>query len=364
MKKSLIFAAMACIAFASCTEDEIFTTNLNQEREISFSSPYVGKTTRAVYQEMDNPYNATENFNVFAVWHNAQFSGWDNGSLYMDDAVTAYDDSFNGWRPNERYYWPKNGYLTFAAYSPSGAVPAENAHYAADGLTLVGFQTATDNKNHVDLMYSQRSYNKKKTDTDNVNTPYDQVDIDFKHALSSIHFTAKLDNAYTGTEITLKKISIHGVYTQADFKENVNESTPGTYASDPAWINHDAYNQTLPDHSAYVYYKGNQLLSDAQWVMKDVAGQADIIALPQTLPDGAEILVEYTIDSPGNTTPAIDQVNIVKINGLATREWKPGKRYIYNMIFGFDEIYFAPEILDWEAASDTNVEIKGDNYYQ
>ena len=358
MKKSLIFAAMACIAFASCTEDEVFTTNLNQEHEISFGTPYVGKTTR-VAQELGATYDTNEKFNVYAVWHNGNFNGWENGSLYMDNVETAYAAApIDGWKPvGNQYYWPKNGYLTFAAYSPSGAVPAENAHYAADGLTLVGFQVANDNAEHVDLLYSKRSYNNKKANANDANgntyedgsTHYKGVEIDFQHALSSIHFTAKLDNAYTGTNITLKKISIYGVYTQADFKEKVNESTPGTYASNPTWINHNAYNQTLPAHSAYVYYESGQLLSDAQWVMKDVRGQTDIIALPQELPTDATIKIEYTIKSP-TATSAIAQTNTFAINEL-TPEWQPGKRYIYNMIFGFDEIYFAPEVIDWSTVN-------------
>lgn len=359
MKKSLFFAAMACIAFAGCTEDEVTTGNSNQEREICFTSPYVGKTTRAVYQEMDNPYAKTENFNVFGVWHTGTFAGWSTtgASLYMDDAETAYDDTYNGWRAIDRYYWPKNGYLTFAAYSPTAAKSASTGGitYDKDGLHIVGFQVADINANHIDLMYSKRSYNKKKTDTDNTNTPYDQVDIDFQHALSSIHFTAKLGAAYTGTTITLKKISIYGVYTKGNFDEKVDETNPGTYKSDPAWSN-----QTTPlaESTKYVYFNGSKELTDAKYVIKDESGQVDIIALPQTLPANAKIEVEYTIDSPGSTTPAITQVNTVEIKDLATKVWLPGKRYIYNMTFDFDEIYFAPEIIDWKPADDTKVEIE------
>ena len=358
MKKSLFFAAMACIAFAGCTEDEVTTGNSNQEREICFTSPYVGKTTRTVYQEMDNPYATTENFNVFGVWHTGTFAGWSTASLYMDDAETAYYDTYNGWRAIERYYWPKNGYLTFAAYSPTAADDASGSiNYDGSGLHIFGFQVDNNNANHIDLMYSKRSYDKKKTDTDadNTNTPYDQVDIDFQHALSSIHFTAKLGAAYTGTTITLKKISIYGVFTKGDFNENVNETTPGTYTSAPAWSNQDI---PLLKANAYVYFNASKVLTDAKYVIKDEPGQVDIIALPQTLPANAKIEVEYTIDSPGSDTDPITQVNTVEIKDLATKVWLPGKRYIYNMTFDFDEIYFAPEIIDWEPAADTEVEIE------
>ena len=356
MKKSFLIAAMAGLAFVGCTNDEV-SNSFNQDREITFANPYVSKTTKAVYQEMENPYSTAEKFNVFGVWHKDAFEGWaTNASLYMDDATTQYDDTYNGWRPETRYYWPKNGYLTFAAYSPTDAKSASTAiTYDATGLHIDGFQIAEDNANHIDLMYSQRSYDKKKVGgTTNTNTPYDEVDLDFKHALSSIHFTAKLAQAYTGTTITLKKISIYGVNTKGDFDENVDETTPATYTSAPAWT---SQSELLAEANAYVYFDGSQVLTDGVFVMKDNASQVDVIALPQTLPDDAIIKIEYTIDAPGASTPAIDQVNIVEINKLATTEWLPGKRYIYNMTFSFEEIYFAPEILNWESAADTEVEI-------
>lgn len=355
MKKSFLIAAMAGLAFVGCTNDEV-SNSFNQDREITFANPYVSKTTKAVYQEMENPYSTAEKFNVFGVWHTATFGGWaTNASLYMDDATTQYDDTYNGWRPETRYYWPKNGYLTFAAYSPTDAKSASTAiTYDADGLHIDGFQIAEDNANHIDLMYSKRSYNKKKGDGTNTNTPYDEVDLDFKHALSSIHFTAKLAEAYTGTTITLKKISIYGVYTKGDFDEHVNETIPTTYTASPAWTNQS---EALDEAKAYVYFNGSQVLTDGVFAMKDNASQVDVIALPQTLPANAKIKIEYTINAPGASTPEIEQVNIVEIKDLTTKTWEPGKRYIYNMTFSFEEIYFAPEILDWVNAGDTEIEI-------
>ena len=80
-------------------------------------------------------------------------------------------------------------------------------------------------------------------------------------------------------------------------------------------------------------------------------------SLSSTNGKNAKIKIEYTINAPGASTPEIEQVNIVEIKDLTTKTWEPGKRYIYNMTFSFEEIYFAPEILDWVNAGDTEIEI-------
>jgi hypothetical protein len=238
--------------------------------------------------------------------------------------------------------------MTFAAYSPSD-VKAAAHYYGAAGLTLVGFQVEADAKNHVDVLYSERSYNKVKAAADNVNTPYDEVDIDFLHALSSIQFTAKTAADFGTTEIKLKNISVYGVNSKADFVENVDEATPGTYKANPTWINHASYAQVVDKTAAYVYYDNaaGQTLTDAKWVMNGVANQTDLICLPQTLPATATVIVTYSINPPGDATPAIDITLETTLDALSTDVWEPGKRYTYNLTIGLDEIYFAPEVTDW-----------------
>lgn len=346
MKKLFFIAVIAGAALVSCTKNEV--APVAEQQEITFAAPVVGPQTKAIPGELTGAaYPVGENFNVYGVWHSGDFAGWASSSLYMDDVKTTYDDTFNGWRPNDRHYWPKNGQMTFAAYSPSD-VNAASHSYAANGLTLVGFQVEADAKNHIDVLYSKRSYNKEKASTDNVNTPYDEVDIDFMHALSSIQFTAKTAMNYGTTEIKLKKIAVYGVYSKGDFVENVDETTPGTYKATPTWLSHDAYNQIVDKTAAYVYYNNatGQTLSDAKWVMNGQANQTDLICLPQTLPTNATVVITYSINPPAASTPEVDVTLETKINALSTT-WEPGKRYTYNLTIGLDEIYFAPEVTDW-----------------
>lgn len=347
MKKFFFIAAIASAALVSCTKNEV--TPIAQDQEITFAAPVVGTATKAIAGELTGAaYPVGEKFNVYGVWHSGDFTGWASSSLYMDDVQTQYDDTYNGWRPLDRHYWPKNGKMTFAAYSPSD-VNAAAHYYGAAGLTLVGFQVEADAKNHVDVLYSERSYNKVKAAADNVNTPYDEVDIDFLHALSSIQFTAKTAADFGTTEIKLKNISVYGVNSKADFVENVDETTPGTYEANPTWINHASYAQVVDKTAAYVYYDNaaGQTLTDAKWVMNGVANQTDLICLPQTLPATAKVVVTYSINPPGAATPAIDITLETTLDALSTDVWEPGKRYTYNLTIGLDEIYFAPEVTDW-----------------
>ena len=358
MKKYFLLAAMVGVALTGCVSNEPDLSG-GGEKEITFSTPVVGASTRAqVYGELGNgdlAYPAEELFNVYAVWHQNDFSGWNNGSLYMDDVQTKFDDTFNGWRAQTRYYWPHNGgKLTFAAYSPSGLT---GVTYGTTGFTFVGYNTGV-NTGYVDVLYSDRSYNKTASSA-NSNTPYAGVDIDFKHALSSIQFTAKKADSYgdsdaNTTNITITKISVYGVYNQADFNENIDETAPATYSATPAWTSHTNYGTLTGEDSPHIYYNGSLLLDANKKVMNGIDNQVDLILMPQTLPASAAVKIEYTIDSPGENTPAIPQTHIVMLNDTSnnntaiTTEWKPGKRYTYNITIGLTEIYFSPEIAEWD----------------
>lgn len=346
MKRFLFIAALAGVALVSCTKNE--GAPVAEDNEITFAAA-ISAATKAVPGELtDAAYPINENFNVYGVWHAGDFAGWDAASLYMDDVETTYDDTFNGWRPLDRHYWPKNGYMTFAAYSPSD-VNAASHEYTATGLKLYGFKVETNAQKHVDVLYSQRSYNKQKT-SKNENTPYDEVDIDFEHALSSIQFTARTAQDFGTTVIELRKIAIYGVCTEGDFDENIDETATG-YKANPTWSNQDL---KLPIKDQYVYYKNaeGKKLTDAKWVMNGDKNQVDLICLPQDLPKAATVIVDYSINPPGDKTPEVNVTLETSLQTLNIKTWEPGKRYTYHLVIGLDEIYFAPEVAPWD---DVNV---------
>lgn len=356
MKKLLILAAMAGVALVSCVKNEP-APSVTDQQEITFAPPVMGTMTKAnSFGELSGVYPVAENFNVYAVWHSGEeFLGWEtSASLYMDDVFTRYDNGYNGWRPDTRYYWPEHGgVLTFAAYSPS-SVDVSGKSYTKEGLQLTGFKTGVKGTagltGYVDVLYSERSY-EKRANSSNSNDPYDGVDITFKHALSSIHFTAKKaadygSTAENTTDIYLKKITVYGVYSQADFNEGVDETDADVYKSSPAWSNHSSYNTIIGESNPYIYFEGDQKLSSGLFVMKSDANHTDVIVVPQTLPETAKVKLEYTIDSPGTSTPQIAQTHIVDLESV-TATWEPGMRYTYNISIALDEITFSPTVEVW-----------------
>ena len=342
MKKFFFLAALASVALASCVKNE--PAKVDSQKEITFTSPVLASATKTpVAGEMDNPYDMSESFNVYAVWHAEDFSGsWPSHSLYMDDVKTSYDATLDGWHATPSYYWPKNGKLTFAAYSPSEIGGTAHA-YGANGLTITGFQVPVAATDQYDVMYSERAYN--NTSSTGTSTEYNGVDIKFKHALSSIQFAIATDANYSSSvTIRLKKISLYGVNSKGDFAEGITNEV--TYANTPAWTNQA---DVVDEANAYVYYKNPTGLTVTNTMTKlnGKTSQTDLILLPQTLPATAKVVIEYTIDPVAGTTPEIAQTHVQTLNTLSATEWKPGTRYTYQITIGLNEIYFAPIIEDW-----------------
>lgn len=341
MKKFFFLAALASVALASCVKNE--PAKVDSQKEITFSSPVLASATKTpVAGEMDNPYSTSESFNVYAVWHDGDFSGpWTDHSLYMDDVATSYSTTLDGWHATPSYYWPKNGKLTFAAYSPSEIGGTAHA-YGATGLTITGFQVPAAAAAQYDVMYSERAYNKNSST--GTSTDYKGVDIKFKHALSSIQFAISTDLDYSSSvTIRLKKISLYGVNSKGDFAEGITNEV--TYANTPVWTNQT---DEVTNTNAYVYYNNptGLTVTNTMTNLNGKPNQTDLILLPQTLPVNATVVIEYTIDPVDGTTPEIAQTHTQTINTLTTT-WDPGNRYTYQITIGLDEIYFAPIIENW-----------------
>lgn len=360
MKKSLLFAALAVVAMASCTKNELKVPSTGSDAVISFQ-PVVANATKATYLTTANMQDKCTSFGVFA-WYAGSTT-----TAYMDNVTVTYDslkddntDGSGAWKPSENYYWPKNGTLSFDAYAPA------SAHAKTPGLGT-GKVTSTVDKglkienytvaelaNQYDLLYSTRTKD-KVTSTGGSNNTYDGVDIAFHHALAAIEVTAKTDKNYSDA-IKLKTITILNAYSKGTFNQNMtNATTEGT----AKWSDHGT-------EVSYVLFSGDQELSTTALTSlntPDTPAISNAILLPQSFThtsNKVSIKVDYSIKHGSSYLPQTQTFDLsaTTVGSVAQTDWEMGKRYTYNFIFSLDEVYFAPKVDDWTNVTVDNINVE------
>ncbi len=366
MKKSLLFAALAVVAMASCTKNELKVPSTGSDAVISFQ-PVVANATKATYLTTANMKDECNEFGVFAWYAEPTLAVAGSGTAYMDNVKVTYSGSIDegasagvgAWAPGSPYYWPKNGTLSFDAYAPAsahaetpGAGTGKVTSTAANGLKIENYTVAAL-ANQYDLLYSTRTQD-KVTSTGGSNDTYDGVDIAFHHALAAIEVTAKTDKNYSDA-IKLKTITILNAYSKGTFNQNMtNATTEGT----AAWSGHGT-------EESYVLFSGDQALSMTPLTSPAIS---NAILLPQLFahtPNKVSIRVDYTIK---HGTAELAQYYIADLSTTYGHEgsdpsallsaWVMGKRYTYNFIFSLDEVYFAPSVTDWTEVTVDNINVK------
>lgn len=375
MKKFFFLAALAGAALVSCTKND---PAVNEEQQlITFASPVVSLNTKSA-TEVWNNYPTAEKYN-FAVWAKYFVNGsyendayktgtydkWEDGQTYMNEVVVKYGN--NTWAPAQNYYWPKNGSLTFIAYAPTDIQAITDVN--GNGIQITDHTVATTPEDQLDILFSERAYNKQKVDDDtvaegttgsqpgNANDPYTGVHLSFKHALSSILFNIKTKEDYStaSTTITLKKIEVHQAVSTGSFNQNLADKNGATTtdadATAPAWT----FNST-PVKADYVVDDTADIeLSTTAYYPAGITNATaatnglratDLILLPQDLA-GVTLRVEYTIKNSDAGSEELYQIAELPLSTTNVAAWEMGKRYIYNITIGLDTIYFEPYVQDW-----------------
>ncbi len=337
MKKTLVFAALASVALVGCTKNvEVANNDLN---EITFDTPVLAPATKAD-EITGTTFPKNVDFAVFA-WYNAsELTGTnvDAGSLYMNDVRVSYDstkdDTTTGagaWKPASVYFWPKNGFLAFDAYSPSSVTATCDA---TTGIAFSDFVAPISYDDQIDLLYSNRVIN-KQTSVEHNNDTYDGVNIPFNHALSVVRVFVKASTATDANLIKVKSVKFMNIKNKGDF-------------SQAAWT---------PEEDIVDLVIGDAADSTSSFDISTAEKQygKNHIVLPQNFTgDSAVLEIRYYILGQGGVEP-LEQVATLKLASQSaegaenhTGSWLMGKRYNYHITFGLNEIYFAPSITDWE----------------
>lgn len=355
MKKTLFAAALASVALAGCVKNEAEIVQ-NADSKITFAAPLVSSITRIHEGEINNPYPTEEEFVVFAKLYSDKYDAWRDGTWYMgsntEGIVVKYnpDANIQGWVPDVNYYWPKNGSLTFYAYSPADYdtwKPLIN-----QGVMESSDVTIPADAHNVDLLYTKLAKDKKNNENKpgnnngvDENAEYNGVEMKFMHALSSIKFKVKLSREYKNAEIKLVSIVLNKVNSVGKFSLEVDETQDA-----PKSVVWNMYK--TPIDYTLVSNTADDVQPISSWTTSsDIQGASHMILLPQDLAN-ITATVTYTIkDNPNAETREFSTV--IKLADLdygaqTEKKWLPGKRYIYTITFSLQTIIFDPSVTPWE----------------
>ena len=378
MKKFFMFAAMASVTFASCVKNEPAPSVIDDQVEIAFEAPVLAPNVKSA-TEFHNDFPTDVKIGVWAYYYvnptnaelEANYTNFADGTLYMGSAQGGLPiqytqlsaDPLSGtWKHAlNKYYWPKNGALTFTAYAPYTEKNAQLANTTASGVTFKDYRVLQTNSLQEDLLYSERVYDATVANLTNPDksAAYEGVSLVFKHALSSIRFTLKAAADYNPTTLIVKKIELLNVVSKGSFNQNLADADDATSAKGVWTLSQDdtdkkIYTVDLPStdgitlSSTEVKYANNaQVAAPVSANGKQVT---DFILLPQKL-DNVQLRVTFTLQNDQMAAP-IEQVLTKKLITDIVTEWHEGSRYTYNVAVALDEIYFEPTVTDW---ADVNV---------
>ena len=360
MKKYLLFATAACAALAACTKNEVKPVEIDQE------ITYQTITTKAA-----SSFASDRHFTSYA-YMLPSGQTWDSksssGSAYISDADIYYHntDSKYEWKAKKTYYWPKQGSLTFFAWSTYTASKASLNEAKVSCTQAKGIQVdafdITKNKN-VDFLVAEVAKDKKANETQHEDgsghTWAKGVPTVFKHALSKLVFkvvTVKGGKPYSYTSdnvtFTVKSIKLKGVNNNLAYSQDWQS---GNTASKHTWTDPDP----IVEIAEVPVFTGTYVATNTATALTPATGDYSIV-IPQSFDANDVLEIIYEIKTEfisGHPVTETVTINDKKLSEVYTSKWEPGKEYTLTIKLGIDEVLWDPTLDDWAVGTTVDVTI-------
>ena len=348
--KKLIVLISAVAALAACSKNEVVPAVSGENVEISYK---VAPRTKADPQAFDT-------HNVFASWAYYLPSGknWNanhtdtEAKIYIgkegeEGATISYGN--NVWKDQKAsYYWPKEGKLTFFAYSLNSNSLTDKSgtdtHFTClNHDSQYGIFGSLNLDTHPNTDFLVADIAKDKTANQNVYN-FNGVPTLFKHKLSRVKFAVKKKSDYPGATITLNSINFKNLVNGMTYTQYQKDAAKGIYTPDylfPGTKRTDQkYTETAFEVSSSKAFDPVPDKNEVRYIYipQDFKGVTETDKI-------ATIEVKYTVTfKDGISETYTKTLNVKNIFD----SWEIGKRYTFNLIFSLDEIKWAPAVGDWE----------------
>jgi hypothetical protein len=360
-----LFAAAA--ALVACSKTEVAPVQNDTLAEITYETAPVTKTIEkfadgnifssiAYYHTGDWDWTATGK---------SIFIGSDEDDDGSADGV-AISKIGNAWKNADRkYYWPKNGKLTFFAWSLNSSSlvfpDAANVVIYCTPAQGVGFFSFNIDKNkNVDFMVADVASNKTANEKQYVSTSGVESGVPtlFKHKFSKFYFTVKEKEDYEGVKMTLNTIVFKNLANTASYAQHPDDavSAMSFSKSDQTYTDGDAAQEITATAQPIATDKVDQTIYLPQTFASDTApigSTSQIIEITYT--------IEYTTSTGGTIKETVtEQKKLCELFPDAATSgagiWEKGKKYTLNLVFALDEILWDPAVEDW-ATEENTVEV-------
>lgn len=343
MKRIILLAASAMAILAGCTRTEIRSI-ADEPQQITF---------RTIETKATDDFLNTKKFYSYA-WFLPSNNNWAtnyaDAQAYIPGALIAYNATANAWKAEgATYYWPKQGSLTFFAWTDNTGTPTQTlAGCAKDkGITFTAY-SAFDNQNK-DLLVADiaKDMDGKKNLTTHQGWKSGVPTI-FRHVLSNLAFTIKTNDNYAGATYSLQSITLKNIST----KGNYAQGSPAATAAENVWTGHDDVND-MP-----VFTSAGQPVSDAVVKLTPSTTTDFSIVLPQKFTDATPVIeIVYTITTNYTGTDVVETVIETKpLKDIYTDGWVSGKKYTLNIKLSLNEILWDPSVEAWENGTVTDIQ--------
>lgn len=353
--KKLIVLFSAVAALAACSKNEVVPAVSGENVEISYK---VAPRTKAEPQAFDTK-------NVFASWAYYLPAGksWDNNAtdakIYIgkegEHGVTiSYGN--NVWKnQTTSYYWPKEGNLTFFAYSLNSSSLTDKSGKDIFFTCLYhesqyGIHGTLDLDVHPNTDFLVADIAKDKTANETA-YKFNGVPTLFKHKLSRVKFAVKKKSDYPGATITLNSITFKNLVNGMTYTQYQKDAAKGIYTPDylfPGTKRTDQkYTETAFEVSSSKAFDPVPDKNEVRYIYipQDFKGVTETDKI-------ATIEVKYTVTFKKGISETDKDIAETYTKTLKVKDifdsWEIGKRYTFNLIFSLDEIKWAPAVGDWE----------------
>ena len=293
MKRLCILASSAIVALADCTKTDVVYTEAPEEIALKAVTGAMTKAPVTTVQEAgDMVVYATLSETVDGTY-----------AEYFSDIPFTYTTYWGG---TPAQYWPNTGYMKFWGYAPN-TFGDKNGN-ATTGVTIDGIDISTT---QTDVLYSLPGT------PQNCATPT-PVPMTFNHALAQICVEAKV------SADAMKNVQVTGL-------EVVKPNLTGTLTIAPVesvwkavWSGESASSSNLP-----------MTVSHAADLTTTAANLGTgLLVVPGAQQD---LMVTYEV-SGTETTKVVD----------LTGTWEMGKKYVYTLSIGLNEITVNPSVTSWD----------------